>query len=165
MKHINEYQASRMRYNDNKPKEEKISQEMVAELCNTSLSTIKRIESGAAVPSSSLVASLSHIYSDPSLLRNYCATECAIGKALNKKAERDFKPKSLFEAGYGLITANQELDSFRNELFEILADGVVDDDEVVRLKTIMGNLEKVQEIIDVIKDMIKNHKNDECENI
>ncbi len=156
----NEYQSSRMVYNQSHSKEEKLNQEKVAELTDTSVSTIKRIESGEIIPNHKVVAKMGELYHDRKLLRNYCATHCEVGRSLHRKSSSDFKPNSLFEAGYGLITANKELESFRRELFDILADGRVDPDEVVRLKDVMENLEKVQEIIDVIKEMIRNHEGD-----
>jgi len=49
---------------------------------------------------------------------------------------------------------HKELDSFKNELFNILSDGIVTPDEIERLKDILINLDKVQEIVNVIKDMV-----------
>ncbi len=158
MAYVNEYQESRLNYNEKQSKDKRYSQEAVAELTGTSISTIKRVESGDSIPNHSLVAQLSKIYNDTGLLRNYCAHHCDIGKALNKTNSNEFQPKSLFEAGYGLISANENLDTFKTELFDILADGKVDADEVVRLREILVNLDKVQEIIDVIKEMIQNHE-------
>ncbi len=158
MAYVNEYQNARLNYNDRQTKDNRLSQEAVAELTGTSISTIKRVESGDSVPSHSLVAELSRIYNDTSLLRNYCAQLCAVGKSLNKTTSNEFQPKSLFEAGYGLISANENLETFKTELFDILADGKVDADEVIRLREILVNLDKVQEIIDVIKEMIQNHE-------
>lgn len=156
MVYENEFQNSRLAYNEKHDKTEKLSQETVAELADVSLSTIKRVESGDTLPNPCLAAKLSKIYDDQSIVKNYCASHCEVGKVLEKKVNTNFKPNSLFEAGYGLITANQELESFRLELFDILADGRIDPDEMIRLKEVLGNLDQVQEIIDVIKEMIKN---------
>lgn len=156
----NIYQQARLEYNeklDNDLKQNKLTQEKVAEYADTSLSTIKRIESGEILPSPELLIKLSEMYHNTKILRVYCSDHCALGQYYNKDSSYEFQPTSLFEAGYGLINANKELDSFKNELFDILSDGIVTDDEIERLKEIMVNLDKVQHIVDVIKDMINDH--------
>ena len=157
----NIFQQARFDYNERLTdckKHEKLTQEKVAELADTSLSTIKRIETDEAVPSPELVLRLSELYNCKKIVRVYCSNHCAIGTNANRNANYGFQPTSLFEAGYGLLNANKELDSFKNELFDILSDGKVSPDEVDRLKDILINLDKVQQIINTIKDMIHEYE-------
>jgi len=153
----NVFQQVRLDYNEKikgNKKGEKLTQEKVAELTNSSLSTIKRIETGEAIPQSDLVLKLSEMYNSPKLIRFYCGNCCALGTHFNRDEDFGFQPTSLFEAGYGLINANKQLDAFKNELFDILSDGVVTLEEIERLQDILTNLDKVQQIVSVIKDMI-----------
>ncbi|MBN2797293.1 MAG: helix-turn-helix transcriptional regulator [Clostridia bacterium] len=151
----NIFQQARLDYNNKQDQRDKrISQEKAAELADTSLSTIKRLEANEENANPSLALKLAEVYNCSKLTRAYCSGHCDIGKYYNRTVGSGFQPESLFEAGYGLINANKELNFFKEELFDILADGKVTPDEVERLRDIMHNLDNVQHIVDVIKDMI-----------
>lgn len=102
---------------------------------------------------------MSELNNCPKILRVYCSGYCALGTSHNRNSNYGFQPSSLFKAGYGLINANKELNSFKNELFDILSDGIVSPDEIDRLKDILINLDKVQQIINTIEDMIHEYGN------
>ncbi len=65
--------------------------------------------------------------------------------------------KLFFESGYGLISANKALDLFKNELFEVLADGIVDKEEIIRLREIIPQIKRVQKLLSDIEIEIEKH--------
>ena len=108
---------------------------------------------GESEPGPEVVYAMSKVYENPVLRRKHCSECCLIGKEDHPYSA----PKTLFESGYGLINANRVLDLFKDELFEILSDGVVDEDEIVRLREMLPQIKGVQKLLSDIEIEIEKH--------
>ena len=151
MKKDNIYREAREQYNETA--ENPLNREEAADLLHISLASLARYETDESVPGSEVVFAMSKLYENPALRRRYCAECCQIGHD-----DHAFSPpKSLFESGYGLINANKVLESFKNELFDVLADGIVDQSEIVRLQAIIPQIKNVQKLLTEIEIEIEKH--------
>lgn len=147
----NLFRQAREQYNENT--EKPLNREEAAESLHISLASLARYETDESIPGSEVVFAMSKLYENPALRRKFCAEYCKIGKD-----DHLFNtPKSLFESGYGLINANKVLETFKNELFDVLADGIVDEDEIVRLREIIPQIKNVQKLLTEIEIEIEKH--------
>ncbi len=151
MKKDNIYRAAREAYNDTA--EKPLNREEAADRLHVSLASLARYETDESVPGSEVVFAMSKLYENPALRHQYCAECCQIG--MDDYAFST--PKSLFESGYGLINANKVLEKFKNELFDVLADGTVDEEEIVRLRAIIPQIKNVQKLLTEIEIEIEKH--------
>ncbi len=151
MKKENIFRQAREQYNETA--RQPLNRDEAADKLHVSLASLARYETNESVPGSEIVFAMSQLYENPALRRTYCAECCEIGKD-----DYSFStPKSLFESGYGLINANKVLEKFKNELFDVLADGIVDQDEIVRLRDIIPQIKKVQKLLTEIEIEIEKH--------
>lgn len=128
-----------------------LTQEDAANLLNTSKGTICKWENDLLknmIPSPQKVIAMSELYKDPGLRKRHCTQHCPIGK---RDYNLDEARKTIFQTGYGLIKANEDLIKFKEELFDILEDGVVDDDEVKKLIKLKSTISSVQKLLDEIE--------------
>ncbi len=151
MKKENIYREAREKFNVNNI--ERLNREEAAEKLHVSVATLGRYETGEGEPSPDVVYAMSKVYENPDLRRQYCSEYCTIGKEDYQYSE----PKNLFESGYGLINANKILELFKNELFDILSDGIVDEKEIVRLRQIIPQIKGVQKLLSDIEIEIEKH--------
>jgi len=151
MKKENLYREAREKFNRNS--DSPLNRDDAAEKLHVSLATLGRYETGESEPSPEVVFAMSKVYENPVLRRKYCSESCLIGKE-----DHEFSsPKNLFESGYGLINANKVLEQFKNELFDVLADGIVDEKEIVRLRAIIPQIKQVQNLLRDIEIEIEKH--------
>ncbi len=151
MKKENIYREAREKFNEISV--ERLNREDAAEKLHVSIATLGRYETGEGEPSPDVVYTMSKVYENPDLRRQYCSECCTIGKEDYHYSE----PKNLFESGYGLINANKILELFKNELFDILSDGIVDEKEIVRLREIIPQIKSVQKLLSDIEIEIEKH--------
>ncbi len=151
MKRNNIYRKAREKYNASSANP--LNREEAAEKLHISGATLGRYETGESAPSPEVVYAMSKVYEDPVLRRKHCSEGCLIGKEDHPYSA----PKTLFESGYGLISANKALDLFKNELFEVLADGIVDKEEIIRLREIIPQIKRVQKLLSDIEIEIEKH--------
>lgn len=151
MKDENIYRISRENFNNKD--ESYYSREKAAEKLHISVASLARYETNESEPNPEVVYNMSQVFKDPNLRRKYCSTCCMIGKEDHPYSI----PKTLFESGYGLINANRVLETFKNELFEVLADGIVDKDEITKLKELLPQLKDVRNLINDIEIEIEKH--------
>ncbi|MCH4889540.1 helix-turn-helix transcriptional regulator [Acidaminobacter sp. JC074] len=151
MKKQNIYREAREKYNQEHDKG--LNREEAAELLHISVASLGRYENDESEPTSDVVFNMSKIYENPDLRRMYCSECCQIGQEDHHYSE----PKTLFESGYGLINANKILDVFKNELFDILSDGVVDENEIVKLRDMIPQIKTVQKLLSDIEIEIEKH--------
>lgn len=151
MKKDNIYREARETYN--KTTDDPLNREEAAERLHVSPATLGRYETDESDPSPEVVYAMSQIYQNPVLRRRHCSEYCLIGKEDHPYSA----PKTLFESGYGLINANRVLDHFKAELFEVLADGEVDEDEIVKLRAMIPQIKSVQKLLSDIEIEIEKH--------
>lgn len=151
MKKENIYREAREEYNKNN--NINLNREEAAEKLNVSGATLGRYETDESAPNPEIVYAMSQVYENPALRRRHCSECCVIGKE-----DHPFSaPKTLFESGYGLINANRVLDQFKQELFEVLADGIVDEDEIIKLRDMIPQIKNVQKLLSDIEIEIEKH--------
>lgn len=151
MKKENIYREAREKYND--ISQTPLNREEAAERLHISGATLGRYETGENAPSPEVVYAMSKVYEDPVLRRKHCSKCCLIGKEDHPYTA----PKTLFESGYGLINANRVLEKFKTELFEVLADGIVDKNEIIKLREIIPQIKSVQKLLSDIEIEIEKH--------
>ena len=151
MKKQNLYREAREKYNSTS--QNPLNRDEAADRLHVSVATLARYETGESEPGAEVVYAMSKLYENPVIRRRYCANACLIGK----EDHQFTKPKSLFESGYGLINANRVLEQFKNELFEVLADGIVDAQEIQRLRAIIPQIKSVQKLLSDIEIEIEKH--------
>lgn len=151
MKKTNIYRDAREKYNEENPNP--MSREEAVEKLHISVATLGRYENDESEPNPDVVHAMSKVYENPALRRKYCSECCPIGKEDHPYTA----PKTLFESGYGLINANRVLDVFKNELFEILSDGVVDETEIVKLRQMIPQIKDIQKLLSDIEIEIEKH--------
>lgn len=151
LKKENIYREARENYNEEN--DNSINREEAAERLHVSVATLGRYENGESDPPPEVVYQMSKVYEDPALRRKHCSEYCPIGKTDHPYSAS----KTLFESGYGLINANKVLDLFKDELFEILSDGIVDEDEIVRLREMIPEIKGVQKLLSDIEMEIEKY--------
>lgn len=151
MKKNNIYREAREKYNNEH--EESLNREEAADRLHISVASLGRYENGESEPTSDVVFNMSRVYENPDLRRMFCSECCQIGQTDHHYSA----PKTLFESGYGLINANKILDVFKNELFEILSDGIVDENEIVKLRDMIPQIKSVQKLLSDIEIEIEKH--------
>lgn len=151
MKKINIYRDARESYNEQS--DNPLNREEAAENLHISGATLGRYETDESAPSPEVVYAMSKIYENPALRRIHCSEYCLIGKEDHPYSS----PKTLFESGYGLINANRVLDQFKAELFDVLSDGIVDEQEIIKLQAMIPQIKKVQKLLSDIEIEIEKY--------
>ena len=83
------------------------------------------------------------------MITGYCMNECPVHGFLPLATEE----KSIQGIALRLLRGfnEEELKSMKDDLIEITEDGVIDAEEIPRLKEILSKLEKIAEIISEMK--------------
>jgi transcriptional regulator with XRE-family HTH domain len=119
-----------------------------SELIGTiSESRLEKLETGktAIVPED--VVDMSRAYKRPELCNYYCTHECRIGK----DTVPEVKASSLSEIVLGMLAALNSLDSQKNRLIDITADGVISDDELPDFVSIQKQLDQIDMTVESLK--------------
>lgn len=126
------------------------SREGAAELLGVSVSTLADYELGntKVVPVDKVVL-MADLYNAPELITGYCMRECPVHGFLPLATEE----KSLEGIALRLLQNFNEdsLKNMRDSLIEITADGKITKDELPALEKIIGQLEKMAEVISEMK--------------
>ena len=121
--------------------------ESAAELTNISDSTISRIEAGEKNPSPDEIHAMALAYSDPALCNAYCSTQCEIGQG----RVPEVKEQSLAEITLGLLATMNSLNSQRDCLINITADGKIEESEFKDFLKIHMELEEMSKTIESLQ--------------
>ena len=126
------------------------SREGAAELLGISVSTLADYELGntKVVPVDKVVL-MADLYNAPELITGYCMRECPVHGFLPLATEE----KSLEGIALRLLQNFNEdsLKNMRDSLIEITAGGKITKDELPALEKIIGQLEKMAEVISEMK--------------
>jgi len=129
------------------------SREGAAELLGISVSTLADYELGntKVVPVDKVVL-MADLYNAPELITGYCMRECPVHGFLPLATEE----KSLEGIALRLLQNFNEdsLKNMRDSLIEITADGKITKDELPALEKIVGQLEKMAEVIKTNQPLI-----------
>lgn len=121
-----------------------LTREAAAEaLTFVSSDRIERIESGKSAPHPDEVLAMERGYRDPTLSNHYCTHECPIGMKYEPEAALSELPQLTLE----LLSALRAMESEKEELIDISADGRVADFERSRFDAILGKLARLDAAI------------------
>jgi hypothetical protein len=90
---------------------------------------------------------MARAYKRPELCNYYCTHECRIGK----DTVPEVKASSLSEIVLGMLAALNSLDSQKNRLIDITADGVISDDELPDFVNIQKQLDQIDLTVESLK--------------
>ena len=93
------------------------------------------------------VVDMGRAYKKPELCNYYCTHECRIGK----DSVPEVKASSLSEIVLGMLAALNSLDSQKNRLIDITADGVISDDELPDFVNIQKQLNQIDMTVESLK--------------
>ena len=110
-------------------------------------SRIEKIESGATLPQPDDVTAMAKAYKKPELCNYYCANECSIGQEMVP----EIQVSSLSEIVLGLLSSLNTLDTQKNRLIDITADGRIDDNELEDFARIKNRLDQLSITIEGLK--------------
>ena len=117
------------------------SQEVLAEKLNVSRPAVSKWELGTTLPETDKVIAISDFFAvstDYLLKDNF---------QLNNN-------ESLDRIVLKFLGSAQDMDNISKELFDIMKDGIIDDEEKIRMESIIDTLDTISKIIDEIKHKI-----------
>ena len=124
-----------------------LTREKAAELTGISESRMEKIESGKTVPYPEDILSMAVAYRNPALTNYYCSKECPIGRKYVPETEN----KSLSEIVLSMLALLQSLNSNKERLIEISADGRIDDTELQDFVRIRKELDQISANTDSLR--------------
>ena len=114
------------------------SRESAADIMGIDRGRLYRIETGIADPYPEEVLLMADLYGDPKLMNWYCREKCPLGGEV---------PVTL-----RALVSLRKTDSVKNMLLDIMADGVVSEDELPDLQEIIATLDELNEINQNLKN-------------
>ncbi len=115
-------------------------------------SSLEKMETGKTSIYPEDVVAMARAYKKPELCNYYCTHECAIGKTSVPEA----KLSSLSEIVLGMLSSLNSLDTQKNRLIDITADGVISDDELADFAEIQKNLDHIDSAVESLKIWVAN---------
>lgn len=110
-----------------------------SEMTGLSEGRIEKIESGKIFPYPEDVLAMADAYKDPALTNHYCAVDCPIGR----KYVPEVASKSLSEIVLSMLSLLHALDSSKERLIDITADGEIEDAELQDFVRIQKELDEI----------------------
>ena len=81
---------------------------------------------------------MAEFYNSPELLNHFCCT-CPIGCRQFKK----IGSYDIFKNSFGLIASLRSSSKIQQELIDILADGIIDEDEEIILENLVNEMQRI----------------------
>ena len=117
------------------------SQETLAEKLNVSRQAVSKWESGATLPETDKVIALSNFFG------------VSTDYLLKDNIQRD-SHDSLDRIVLKFLGSAKDMDHISKELIEIMKDGIIDDEEKIKMESIIETLDTITQIIFEIKQKI-----------
>jgi len=133
------------KYNDRLGSREGASEEL-----GIDRTRLARIELGSISPYPEEILLMAEIYNAPELKPLYCREMCPLGRDL-PKVELETLDRITIKA----LSTFKKISSAREELLEIVEDGVVSEDEKPELENIMQTLDEVVQVTQNLKIWIE----------
>lgn len=128
-----------------------------SELIGTiSESRLEKMETGKTLIYPEDVVDMAAAYKKPELCNYYCTHECRIGK----DTVPEVQPSSLSEIVLGMLSALNALESQKDRLIDITADGVISDDELPDFVKIQKELNHIDKTVESLKLWVSNTINE-----
>lgn len=117
------------------------SQEILAEKLNVSRQAVSKWESGATLPETDKIITLSNFFG------------VSTDYLLKDNIQRD-SHDSLDRVVLKFLGSAKDMDNISEELIDIMRDGIIDDEEKIRMESIIETLDTISQIISEIKQKI-----------
>jgi len=124
------------------------SREKAAEIMGYHPSTVAGWELGNDRPSPEAVLIMSDTYNAPHLCNHYCAAECPLGKDTPALIDGDLDRLTL-----RLLKSLRDLKFVEETIVDIVADGVIDNSELRRLKEVLDTYKENVAIYNSLENM------------
>ena len=108
---------------------------------------LEKIENGRSNPHPDEVLTMAEKYKAPNLCNKYCAIECPIGQAYVPEVAM----KGLSDTTLAMLASLNKVEELKDRFVEIVADGVIDEDEYEDFVKIQDELEKVSLAIEALQ--------------
>ncbi|WP_035778008.1 helix-turn-helix domain-containing protein [Butyrivibrio sp. AE3004] len=115
-------------------------------------SRLEKIESEKTAIQPEDVVAMADAYKRPDLCNYYCTHECRIGKDSVPVA----KESTLSEIVLAMLSSLNSLDTQRNRLIDITADGIISDDELPDFVSIQKQLAMIDQTVESLKIWVAN---------
>lgn len=116
------------------------SREGAAEVIGIDRTRLARIELDSICAYPEEVLMMSEVYNAPELENYFCCEQCPIGKHAVPHIELENVDRISIQLSYSL---EYEVPSIRKKLMDIVADGVISEDEKPQLQNVLDSLEKI----------------------
>lgn len=132
-------------------KNEKLkSREGAAEKLGYSSSSVAGWELGTDRPSPEAVMLMSDLYHAPELKNYYCRNECPLGEGMPELKIRDIDRITVMT-----LAAIKKVSQSRDDLLEIVEDGIISEDERPQLAEIIKNMDELTDAAQSLKAWAK----------
>jgi transcriptional regulator with XRE-family HTH domain len=115
-------------------------------------SRIEKFESGKSPVQPDEVLAMSRAYGQPSLCNRYCSRECPIGREYVPEIAMESLPQIALQ----MLATMNSLQSARDRLIEIAADGEISDKELVDFARIEQRVEQISVAADALRLWVEN---------
>ena len=130
-----------------------LTREAAAEqMVTISADRIYKIETEKAIPHPDEVLLMADCYKNPALCNYYCSHECEIGQ----KYVPEVQVKDLPHITLEMLATLNRLQSHKDRLIEISADGELSEDELPDFLSIQDSLDQMSLAIDALKLWVNN---------
>ena len=126
------------------------SREGAADLMSIDRGRLYRIESGVADPYPEEVHLMADLYNAPELRNYYCTEMCPLGVCYEKADET-----SLDRITVMAMSAFEKTNETKQRLLQIVADGVVSEDEKGEMLAVLKNMGELEGIAQNLKNWVK----------
>lgn len=117
------------------------SQETLAEKLNVSRQAVSKWESGATLPETDKIITLSNFFG--------VSTDYLLKDNIQRNTQ-----DSLDRVVLKFLGSAKDMDNISEELVDIMRDGIIDDEEKVKMESIIETLDTISQIISEIKSKI-----------
>lgn len=108
---------------------------------------IEKIESEKSIPHPDEILAMAKCYHEPILCNYYCSHECPIGV----QEIPEIKTKHLSQIILEMLASLNAMESAKNRLIEITADGEITEDEYEDFAVIQAQLQKISSSVNSLK--------------
>ncbi len=125
-----------------------LTRESASELLEyISADRLEKIENGRSYPRPDEVLTMAEKYKSPDLCNKYCALECPIGQAYVPEVTM----KGLSDTTLSMLASLNKVNQLKDRFVEIVADGVIEEDEYADFAKIQYELEKVSMAVEALQ--------------
>ena len=108
---------------------------------------IEKVENGKSYWRPDEVLTMAEKYKAPDLCNKYCALECPIGQAYVPEVAM----KELSDTTLSMLASLNKVEEQKSRLIDIVADGVIDENEYEDFAEIQDNLEKLSMAVEAMQ--------------